>query len=101
MMAFSFHAPSACKASFSIWDLAGWLLENSEEIKGYYSASHTNKSNRTENIQKRIRRNFDNLLHVKSVEHTGERKQSKGTGTIKIYRFTPPGLLLARYFRDC
>ena len=47
-----FTAPSACKASFSIWDLAGWLLENSEEIKGYYSASHTNKSNRTENIQK-------------------------------------------------
>jgi len=100
MMAFSFQASSARKDSFSIWDLAGWLLETNEEFKGYYSdsrisASHTNKSNRTENIQKRIRRNFDNLLHVKLVEHAGERKQSKGTGTIQIYKFTHSGLLLA------
>ena len=97
MMAFSFHAPSACKDLFSIWDLAGWLLETNLELKGYYtdSASHTTKSNRTENIQKRIKRNFDNLLHVKLVEHAGERKQSRGTGTIQIYRFTPSGLLLA------
>ena len=54
---------------FKLWDLAGYLLYNNEELRDHYFKSELRKkklteNNKIENIQRRVKRNVNGLVSI-------------------------------------
>jgi hypothetical protein len=83
-------------SSFTYRELASWLMEgNNEEFKHRYHNKDSQKKDKIENSQKRIKNKLSELIELGLIKSSGSRKQQKGNGTISLYKFTEFGYLLA------
>ena len=71
------------------WDLAKWLLNNNQEFINRYkdlSTRNINIPNRIENTQRRTKHRLNDLVNLQLIKVNGYGKETKGTGTVPIYR---------------
>jgi hypothetical protein len=54
------------------------------------------KSNKIENIQRRIKRYIDSLVNLRLMKETGQVKEEKGSGLIPTYSYTPSGYFISQ-----
>jgi hypothetical protein len=84
--------------SFRIWNLTRWLLEVHQEFVNYYkdpSTRTTTISNRVEARQERVASKVEDLAKLGLISQIRTAKQTKGTGIVRIFQFTPVGHAIA------
>lgn len=84
--------------SFRLWSLTKWLLETNAEFINYFkdpSSRNYNVASRIENRLPRIKGKVQDLVDLGLIVQTGVEKESKGTGTVPIFRFTIMGHLIS------
>jgi len=89
---------------FKLWDLAKYLLHNNEELRDHYKSrlklKKYTESNKIENIQRRVKRNIDDLVDMRLMTKAGEVKEERGTGLIPTYRYTRFGFFLSQVIQS-
>jgi hypothetical protein len=94
---------------FKLWDLAKYLLHNNEEFLDRYFRSESKselrlkkltESNKIENIQRRVKRNVDDLVDMRLLAKAGEVKEERGTGFIPTYTYTRFGYFLSQVIQS-
>ena len=84
--------------TFKITQMGYWLLQENVDYRNYYTGSraHTRASIKLENIQKRIKRYFGNLVDWELIELAGEvESDTKNGQKTCLYRFTYVGDIIA------
>jgi hypothetical protein len=74
---------------FRIRELARWLIQNHRVYVEEYQGSHKNVSARIESRLDTIKIKVNDLVRLDLIEIVRKEKQSKGTGEVDIYKFTP------------
>ncbi|MGH9983300.1 MAG: hypothetical protein ACRD8W_05015 [Nitrososphaeraceae archaeon] len=80
--------------SFRLWSLTKWLLETNVEFINHFKDPSTRNykfANRIEDRLPRIKGRVQDLVDLDLIIQTGIEKESKGTGTVPIFRFTIMG----------
>jgi hypothetical protein len=78
-------------------------LVNNQDFKDHYTEDldrHANKSSQLKNIIRKIQGRIDDLIKLGLMKRAGTVKQSKGTGTVFLYEFTPYTYLLLALLRS-
>jgi hypothetical protein len=86
------------KDPFRHWDLAKYLMNKNNEYINLYkdpSARHTPIKNRIENTQRRTKDKVQDLIDLGLMKKGEDVKESKGTGIIPTFIYTPAGNLFA------
>ena len=86
------------KKTFKITQMGYWLLQQNDDYRNYYTGSkaHTRASIRLENILKRIKRYFGNLVDWDLIECVAEvDSDTKNGQKTCLYRFTYVGDIVA------
>jgi hypothetical protein len=90
---------------FKLWDLAKYLLDNNEELRDRYFKSELKlkkytESNKIEHIQRRIKRNIDDLVDMHLLAIAGQVKEERGTRLIPTYTYTRFGYFLSQVIQS-
>jgi hypothetical protein len=90
---------------FKLWDLAKYLLYNNEKLRDRYFKSKLKlkklkKYNKIENIQRRVKRNVNDLVVMHLMAHVGQVKEERGTGLIPTFTYTRFGYFLSQVIQS-
>jgi hypothetical protein len=82
--------------SFRLWYLTKWLLEVNQDFINYFNSPRNYTiDNRIEDRTSRILGKVEDLAKLGLIARTGTAKQTKGTGIVPIFQFTPVGHVIA------
>jgi len=82
---------------FKLWKLATFLRHKNEEFRNRNAGSKKNNANKMqEYIQRRVKRNVDDLVHLRLMIQAGEEKEDRGTALLPTFRYTRPGYFLSQ-----
>jgi hypothetical protein len=82
---------------FKLWKLATFLRQENEEFRNRNVGSKKKDANKMqEYIQRRIKRNVDDLVNLRLIVQAGEEKEERGTALIPTFRYTSFGYFLSR-----
>jgi hypothetical protein len=84
--------------SFRLWSLTRWLLEVNVELINYFKDPSTwnyTVASRIDDRIPRIKGKVEDLIELGLIAKIGTAKESRGTGTVDIYRFTKVGEVVA------
>jgi hypothetical protein len=80
---------------FRIRELARWLIQNHEKYLKEYGGSHMNVSNRIEARLDTIKAKANDLVKLLLIKNVRTAEQSKGSGVVDIFAFTPHAYFFA------
>ncbi len=82
---------------FKLWKLATFLRHKNEEFRNRNANSKMKNANKMqEYIQRRVKRNVDDLVDLRLMIQVGEEKEQRGTGLIPTFRYTRSGYFLSQ-----
>jgi len=84
--------------SFRLWYLIKWLLEVNQHFIDYFKLPKKRNytiANRIDDRTSTILGKVQDLAKLGLIEQIGTAKQTKGTGTVRIFQFTPVGHVIA------